>query len=493
LQKLANLTLDNTIRVNLFWDYVNRFGNLIVTLITSTILARLLSPADYGLVGIAFAVNGLAGIFLNIGFASAIIQLKELDDRVLSTVFFLNIGIAVIIYLSIFISANRISEFYKILELALILKVASVIFIINALNIIPSALLTRAMKFKQIAIVSLINSFISGILGVYFALNNYGVWSIVFQQIVGSVITLVCFFYLTKWSPILYYRISKIKGMMRFGFFMFFSGVLDGIYTRIDIFLIAKVFNPTALGLYSRAQNLDGMIRSMSAGSILNVLFPTFAKIRDEKEQLKRFFYDYFQIICFTFCFLAGFFYIFSEQLFFLLFGSNWNISAVYFKILILAGFAYPLSTLSLSIIEARGNSRNFFVVEVIKKILLCPTYFIAYFYGIIPFLMSYVVICAISTFINVRFLKFELDISVLRTMRFLGFYFSCSAFLVLFLNLTFNKFNMEENLVNTIIKLFMFILCYYLVNKLTKSNGMVFLFDLILDKNRRTENYITK
>ena len=205
---------------------------------------------------------------------------------------------------------------------------------------------------------------------------------------------------------------------------MFLSGLLDGIYTRIDIFLIAKVFSPASLGLYTRAQSLDGMIRNLSSGSLLNVLFPTFAKISDDREQLKQMYYQYFQLISFLFCLLAGFFYLSADKLFLLLFGSQWHLSAVYFKILVLAGFAYPLSSLSLSIIEARGNSKNFFKVEIIKKILFLPTYFIAYFYGIIPFLISFVLAMFIATFINVRFLKFELDIKVWQTVKYLSTYF---------------------------------------------------------------------
>ena len=472
--------MEASLKTNLFWDYFNRFGNTLFSLITSIILARLLTPADYGLVGISMAVNGIAGIFLNLGFVSAIIQAKEIDNRSLSTVFFLNMGIALLIYGSVFFSAPFVSQFYKLPALDLILKVTAISFVINALNIIPSALMTRDMKFKQMAMVSLLSSLISGSVGIYLAMHHYGVWSIIFQQLLGGLIVLLGFYLFTKWLPILYFKIQTIKNMLQFGMYMFFSGLLDGIYTRIDIFLIAKVFSPTSLGLYTRAQSLDGMIRNLSSGSLLNVLFPTFAKIRDDKEQLKQMYYQYFQLISFLFCLLAGIFYLGADQLFLVLFGSQWHVSAVYFKILVLAGFAYPLSSLSLSIIEARGNSKNFFKVEIIKKILFLPTYFIAYFYGIIPFLISYVVACFIGTFINVRFLKYELDISVVQTIKFLSIYFISTLVIVFGINFIQIYYTINPGIFVVTLQVVAFIGFYFLINKLIKSNGMKYTLALI-------------
>jgi O-antigen/teichoic acid export membrane protein len=475
--------METSLKTNLFWDYFNRFGNTVFSLITSTILARLLSPADYGLVGISMAVNGLAGIFLNLGFVSAIIQAKELDNKSLSTAFFMNLGISVLIYISLFFSSFWVSQFYNLEELEFIIKVSGISFIVNALNMVPSALMTRGMKFKQMAIISLISSLFSGGLGIFLAVNNYGVWSIVFQQLFGGIIVLFGFYSSTRWFPILYFKLNSISGMLKFGFYMFLSGLLEGIYLRIDIFLIAKVFSPASLGLYTRAQGLDGMIRSISSGSLLNVLFPTFTKIKEDKVQLKQLYYQYFQLISFLFCLLAGVFFIGAEQLFLILFGSQWHMAAVYFKILVLAGFAYPLSSLSLSIIEARGNSKSFFLVELVKKVLFLPTYFIAYFYGIIPFLISFVVGGFIATFINVRFLKFELAISVWQTIKFLCTYLFASIGIIALITAIQYQLNYHNSIFMVFIEIIAFISIYLLFNFFTKSKGMQYSFELINKK----------
>lgn len=467
----------------MFWDYFNRFGNTVVSLITSAILARLLSPADYGLVGISMAVNGLAGIFLNLGFVSAIIQSKELDNKSLSTAYFLNIGIATFIYGMIFLSAFWISQFYKLPQLELILKVSALSFLVNALNVIPSALMTRGMKFKQMAIVSLFSSVISGSVGIYLALHQHGVWSIIYQQLLGGIISVIGYYISTNWLPILYFKLKSIKNMLQFGVYMFFSGLLEGIYARIDVFLIAKVFSPSSLGLYTRAQGLDVMIRTLSSTSLLNVLFPTFAKLKDDKEQLKTLYYKYFQLICFIFCLLAGVFYIGSEQLFLILFGKQWNVSASYFKILVIAGFAYPLSSLSLSIIEARGNSKNFFRVEMIKKGLFLPTYFIAYYWGIIPFLMSYVIAMYIATFINVRFLKFELEISVGQTVKYLAAYLIPAFTVIALLQVVQNYLGYSASFLIVSLEIVAFVLAYLLINFKVKNKGLFYSLALINKK----------
>jgi O-antigen/teichoic acid export membrane protein len=467
----------------LFWDYFNRFGNTLVSLITSTILTRLLSPADYGLVGISMAVNGLAGIFLNLGFVSAIIQSKELDNKSLSTAFYLNIFISFALYGIIFLSSSWVSHFYSLPQLEIILKVSALSFIINALNVIPSALMTKGMMFKQMAIVSLLSSVICGGIGIYLAMHDYGVWSIIYQQLLGGLIIVIGYYFSTRWLPIIYFKLKSIKEMLQFGIYMFFSGFLEGIYARIDVFLIAKVFSPSSLGLYTRAQGLDGMIRSLSSTSLLNVLFPTFAKIKDDKEQLKMLYYRYFQLICFIFCLLAGIFYLGSEQLFLILFGKQWNVSAIYFKILVTAGFAYPLSSLSLSIIEARGNSKNFFVVEMIKKVLFLPTYFIAFYWGIIPFLVSYVMVMYIATFINVRFLKFELEISVWQTIKYLSAYVIPAFASIALLQLGQNYLDYSTSFFIVFIEIVAFIAVYLFVNFKVKNNGLFYSLAIINKK----------
>lgn len=460
---------------------MSKFGNIIFSLITTSILARLLRPEDYGLVGISAAVNGIAGIFFNFGLSSAIIQSDNLNKQTLSTVFYFNQIIAVSLWLVILFTSGLIENFYSIANLSEVLVFTSLSFIINGASMVPNALLVKAMKFKNVTIISLCSNFMSGILGITLALNNYGVWSLVFQQLFNSLLILLGSYIVTKWYPIFYFKIKSIQSMLRFGVYMFLSGFLDGIFTRIDIFLIGKVFSPSTLGLYTRAQGLDAQVRILSANSLMGVLFPAFIKIKNNLEELKQLYYRFFELVSFSFCLLGGVFYIGAHQIFFLLFGPQWGVSADYFQILILAGFAYPLSSLSLSIIEARGNSKNFFKLEVIKKILVLPTYFIAYQYGIKAYLVSYLAFCIIGTFMNVLFLTFEIPITVLETIKQLGRYFFSSILIVLVLNIF--KDNFRDNLLNTFFITITFTLIYFITHHLFKSKGLIYAFELVKHK----------
>lgn len=429
------------------------------------------------------AINGIASIFFNLGFGSSIIQSKEIDKNKLSSIFFLNIFIAMIIYGTIFFFASWISLYYEMPKLELIVKVSGLYFFITAINVVPNALLVRGMKFKELAIVNLLGSLAGGIVGLFLAVSNFGVWSIVFQQLVIGVVMVFGVFSVSKWIPYLHFKLNELRDMLKFGMYLFFSSLLDGIYSRIDLFLIAKVFSPASLGQYTRAQSLDVMIRGVSSGSLMNVLFPTFAKIREDKDKLKKMYYQYFQLICFLFCFLAGVFFIGAEQLFMILFGPQWHISAIYFKILVLSGFGYPLSSLCLSIIEARGNSKNFFIVEVIKKIVVLPIYFVAYFYGIIPFLFSFLVASFISTILNVRFLKFEIQISPWLSIKYLGYYFMISSILILIISGLQYYFNLPSSFILVFLEIIIFTILYFIVHFFFKSKGLIFAKNVINKK----------
>jgi O-antigen/teichoic acid export membrane protein len=470
-----------TIQKNLYWDYLNKFGNTIFTLVTSVILSRILTPNDYGLVGISMAVNGVAGVFLNLGFSSAIVQEKKLDTKSLSSIFFLNIIIGLLLFSIVFLLSDPISKFYKIDKLNEVLKITPLSFITNSLTIVPSALLIKEMKFKEMSILTLASNFIGGIIGIVLALLNFGFWSIIFQQLITALFVAISFFYFSKWIPILYFRLSSIMSLIRFSMYLFFSGLLDTLFNRMDIFLIAKIFNTNTLGLYTRAQSLDVMVRNLSSASLLNVLFPYFAKVKDSgDDSLRLLFYKYFQLISFIFCLLAGAFYLSADQLFVILFGKQWNISASYYKILVLSGFAYPLSSLCLSIVQAKGNSKIFFISEIIKKSIAIPIYIIAFFYGIRAFLFSFVVYSTIATFVNIVSLRVELNFKIIDTVKFLLRYLVTSFLILAVLLFLANFFKLNSYIITPLIQVITFVGLYILLHVLLKSKGLDYSLELI-------------
>jgi O-antigen/teichoic acid export membrane protein len=471
--------VDISLKKNLFWDYFGKFGSTIFSLITTSILARILSPEDYGLVGISVAINGIAGIFFNFGLYSAIIQSDELDNKQLSTVFFFNLIIALLLWGIIFYLSPILGRFFEITQIENILTITSIAFLINGLAMVPFALLTKAMRFKTLSIISMIANLISGVIGIILALKGYGVWSLVLQQLLNALFAMFGYYFKANWLPILKFRLQSINAMLRFGFYMFLSGFLDGVFTRIDVFLIGKVFTPATLGFYTRAQGLDSQIRILSSSSLLGVLFPMFSQMKHDKVELKKLFCKFFELVSFSFCFFGGFFFLNSNIIFRLLFGPQWSESAVYFQYFILVGFAYPLSSMTLSLIEAQGDSKSFFRVEIIKKILVTPTYFIAFYFGIKMYLLSYIVFCIVGTFLNVYFATFHIDIRVVDSLMILLRYFlPCIIMVLVILGLS-ELYTGIDIYVKAGIKAILFMACYFMYNRILQNRGLKYTIEL--------------
>jgi teichuronic acid exporter len=473
--------VSSSIRENFFWDYLNKFGSTIIAFGITAVLSRVLSPADYGLIGISMAVTGIAALLLDFGFATAIVQHKDIDNYKLSTIFYFNLAIGILIWIVINLFASAIGAFYHSNEIRFILHATSFSFLISAASIVPNGLLTKQLEFKKMAILSLFSSFISGIIGILMATNGFGYWSLVAQQLSASLFVLIANFAASKWKPILYFKYSTAKPLIQFSSYIFFSSLLNGVFTRLDAFIFGKVFAPTTLGLYTRAQGLDTMIRNLSSSSLLTVLFPSFSKLQDNNGVLRDIFFRYFEIICFLFCLLGGAFYFASEPLFTGLFGEQWFVSAEYFKLLILGGYAYPVSALALSIIEAKGNSRAFFIAEVYKKIIFLPIFFVAYFYGVIPFLYCYLIAVFLGTVVNLYFLSMEIEIRLFSIVAMLAKYLLAMSIPILVCNSIFDRPGMPKGLILSLIEVPCYLTFFLLMNLLLRNKGLSFTFKLII------------
>jgi len=391
---------------NFLWEYSGRLITIGTGLIITAILSRLLSPADYGVMGLVMAVSGIARMFLEFGFGSAIVQKGDINNQQLSTIFFLNTGMGLVIYGILFSFAPLVSRFYEIPELTFILRVGAITFLLSPLNLVPSALIQKRMLFKQQATRNIFVTIIIGSFAIFLAYKGWGVWSLVFQSLLGAFLGLLINLGITKWNPILYFKISCLRSIFGYSSFLFLSSLINNVYNKFDIFLIGKLFTLSTLGQYSRAQSFEGMVRGISSSSLLTVLFPYFSKNKDNESLLIVQWKKFFNVICFAYFLIMGFSFISAKFIFLLFFGNQWLEASDYFKLISLIGFVYPLSSLALSIIEARGHSKVFFQVEVLKKIVTFPCFLIAYYYGIKYFLLSLVFSYFIGFLLNLIFLK---------------------------------------------------------------------------------------
>lgn len=404
-----------------------------MSFVISILLTRLLSPQEYGIMGMAMVIVVFAHVFLDLGFNRAIIQQPEVSQLQYSTVFYLNSGIALLLTAICFFSAGPVAAFYGQPLIKPVFRVVSVSFLLNGLNLVPSSIMYKKMQFKVNSIQSLVSALISGALGVYMAYNGYGVWSLVVQSLAGSAILLLLNFAYVRWYPQLAFSFRSIRQMWKYGSRLFASGVLDTLYTRLDTFIIGKIFTPATLGYYARAQGMDNMVRQFSANSILGALFPQIARHQHDRNYLKELFVKYMHIIMFISVGMSGVLFLIAKDLFTLLFTARWNYSAQLFQILAITGFAWPVSSLMCSIISGVGNSKAFLRLEVIKKALFLPVYLFGFLFGLKGFLycMLGAMFCGVA--VNSLYTSRELTVSSLQQLRIIVWYLALGTSACLF------------------------------------------------------------
>jgi O-antigen/teichoic acid export membrane protein len=299
-----------------------------------------------------------------------------------------------------------------------VFKVVSLSFLLNGLNLVPAAMIYKQLQFKANSIQTLIAAIVSGGVGIMMAYNGYGVWSLVGQSLLSSLILLVLNFAYIKWLPGFLFSFASMKPLWNYGSRLFASGILDSIYTRLDTFIIAKIFAPSTLGYYIRAQSMDNMVRQFSAVSIMGALFPYIAKHQADRMYLKELYKKYLHIISFLSIGISGVLFLTAKNLFTVLFTSRWAIAAELFQLMSLAGFAWPVSALMCNIIAGVGNSSAFLKLEVYKKILFLPVYVFGFLFGLKGFIICVVIAACAAVILNGIFTGRELKIGALAQMR---------------------------------------------------------------------------
>jgi O-antigen/teichoic acid export membrane protein len=419
-----------------FWDFFSKISTQLIGFIVSIFLTRLLLPEEFGIMGIALVVISFSAIFVDLGFGKAIIQQKEITDAQLSTIFFLNLAISFFFTLIVFFLAHPAAIFFRLPRLEMVLKVISVSFIFYGLNVVPTALLYRKMNFRVISIISIVAVLLSGIIGVYMAMNGYGVWSLVAQNLVAGFLTFFLTFLYLKWLPQFIIIISQVRAMWKYSSRLFVSALLDTTFTRIDVFLIGRIFSPATLGYYTRAQSMDGVIRQISSSSIVSVLFPYISREQSNTEKVRELYMRYLHIISFVAFFLSGFLYVCTDSIFVILFTSKWTEAAALFKIMTIAAFVYPVSALMVSILSARGNSKAFLKAEIIKKGIILPVYLFGFFIGLHGFVYCLAGAYILALSVNALFVKKEISVPVQVQLKIVLQYGLISAGIVLLMYL---------------------------------------------------------
>ena len=269
------------------WSAVEKYSRMIIGFISGIILARLLTPFDYGCIGMLAIFMELAESITNSGFSSALIQRKRPSQEDYSTIFFWNIGMAMVMYAILYFCAPAIARFYDIPLLSKVLRVQGLVVFIYAFNIIYWNRLVKALNFKLIAIISLASTIVALVVTIWMAYKGYGVWALVAQNLVSSAIAFLVFRFYVRWRPSLVFSWKSFKELFSFGFYMFMTNLINTFCNRVQGLLIGKVYEPTTMGYYSKAQNTETLASTSIAQIMSRVSYPLYAEIQDDKVALQ--------------------------------------------------------------------------------------------------------------------------------------------------------------------------------------------------------------
>ncbi|MCR5861686.1 lipopolysaccharide biosynthesis protein [Flavobacterium sp. J372] len=282
------------------WIFAQQFGSQGISFLVSIVIARILDPSEFGLIGMIGIFMALATTLVNSGLAQSLIRTAKPDQEDYSTVFFFNLAMSILIYIILFLTAPLIADFYNQEILTGIVRLYCLSFIINAFSAVQLTRLTKEMNFKVQLLVSLPSLVFSGIVGIILAYLDYGVWSLVWMGLAQSFFSTVQIWIRSGWAPSLVFSKEKFKYHFRFGYNLAISGVLDTIFTNIYQIIIGRFFSPVQVGFYTRANLLKQLPVSNITNALNKVTFPLFASINDDDVRLKRVYKQTMQMVVFV-------------------------------------------------------------------------------------------------------------------------------------------------------------------------------------------------
>ena len=353
----------------IIWASIQRFGTLGISFVSNMVMARLLTPDDFGTIGMLLFFIALAETFVDSGFGSALIQKKNITVEDTCTVFYINMAISIVAYIILYISAPYIAQFYEIPILCDLLRVQSIVVLIHGVRLIQSVQLTKKLDFKKISICNLTGTFVLAVTGIAAAYWGMGVWSLVIRTLAGAFTTSVLLWTIGKWKPLFIFNIESFKNLFSFGGFMLLSSIMITISNNIQSLILGKLFTPSTLGNFTQARTLRNISSDSISSVIGQVLYPDFSNHQDNDSLIKikleksAYLLSYLVAAIMAICILT------AEPLINLLYGNQWNESIPYFQILCIGGLSICLQDININVIKAKGKSKALFICNFIKVI----------------------------------------------------------------------------------------------------------------------------
>jgi len=352
----------------LFWTVGQQFSSQTISFAVSIILARILSPSEFGLIGMLAILMSVGNSLMDSGMTSSIIRTKNADQMDYSTVFILNMAGSFVVYAIVYISAPYIANFYDQPILTNIVRLYCLSFIFSGFMGVQSAKLTKEMNFKLQMMIQIPSVIVSGILGIILAYNGFGVWSLVYMNLCQSLLLSVQHWFYSGWRPSLKFDLERFKYHFDFGYKITLAGLIGTIYDNIFTVIIGKNYSAAQLGFYTRALSVRQMPISNLSAALRKVTYPLFASINDNDVKLKVVYRKLIQQVIFWLVPLLVLLIVVAEPFFRFLLTEKWMPAVPYFQILCVTGMLYPLQSYNYNIIKVKGRTDITLKMQIIKK-----------------------------------------------------------------------------------------------------------------------------
>lgn len=395
-----------------FWTLIERFGYLGIQFISNLVLARLLMPSDFGTIGILIIFTTLSYVLIDSGLSSALVQKKRISEEDKSTVFFTNLALAVLVYVVLFISAPFVARYFHNPDIKILLRVIELIVVIDAFSAIQSTVLSREMNFKALSLYKIISIIIAVAVSIVLAYAGMGVWALVVQYLIFSACRALLLWTRTKWRPSLVFSKLSFSTLFGYGSKLLLSRFIAELYNQLQSILIGRHFAAENLGYYTQAKQLEQIPVESLSRVVNNVSFPAYARLQDDRQQLKTMVRQNLQILVFVNTPLMFYLSTVAKPLLVFLYSEKWIDSVPYFQFLCLGfGLLLIVHDCSLTALKSVGRTDYVLKLEIIKKILGVLLLVMGmHFFEIWGIMYGLAVNSFIELFLNGYCLKKEID-----------------------------------------------------------------------------------
>lgn len=455
-----------------------------VTFIVGLVLARLLSPDEYGLIGICLIFTTVLNGIVDSGFSNALIRKKDITDEDYNTMFTTNMAISIILYVLLFVSAPFVSDFFHRVELTALVRVTGLVLFCNALSITQVTILAKRIDFKTKTKASLVSAVVSGVIGIAMAFIGFGVWSLVTQQLSRQLLYTLSLWVLNKWCPKFTFYKDSFKYMWGFGWKLLASGILNNVWNQLYQVVIGKCYTPSTLGHYTRANDYANLFSANLTSIVQRVSYPVLSEMQDNKERMVLGYRKLIKVTMFvtTVCMISlG---AVAEPMIYTLIGTKWYEAATYLPLICVSMSLYPLHAINLNILQVLGRSDIFLYLEVPKKIVGLIPIGIGIFCGIYYMLLASIFTGFISLYLNTWYTGKALGYTFLKQLR--DIFPSYLTAFVIALSVYFLKYLLLPYYIVLVIQIFIGIVVGLIVSELFKFEEYLELKSIVLKLIKR-------